>query len=415
MAGPGWPHTLLVWLYDEHGGYYDHSRRRRRRRRWTDVPGQSPYQRYPILPAVPPHRARPEAGGGLTLARRPTPGSGFRVPAVIVSPYARPDYVTDVVYDYTAVLRLVQRKWTLPPMTRRDAAAADLLDAVDLDGPGAFLTPPRLPDPGLAAPGLCGRAYLPRADRSAAWHQQRPWRRDPISPGWPDGRRSPRSRPSRLPARLASDPAGWRAARGARPVARARAPGACTADRAGPRGTGVGGGTGSGSSVVSVRASAGHISTAWRASLASQNGTGAASISGYPCSSSWTSSGTSRAQRPWPRHRVQSTVSLVTCWSAATPASPGIGSTPSTGRPHRPGEQVGAEVGREHVQRRDHEVGRAVRVRARTAAAHRGGGPAGGLQFLEPPAPVATAASARATDGSPSLHGPHWPDDCIAR
>ena len=24
MAGPAWPHTLLVWLYDEHGGYYYH-------------------------------------------------------------------------------------------------------------------------------------------------------------------------------------------------------------------------------------------------------------------------------------------------------------------------------------------------------------------------------------------------------
>ncbi len=24
MHGPGWPHTLLIWIYDEHGGYYDH-------------------------------------------------------------------------------------------------------------------------------------------------------------------------------------------------------------------------------------------------------------------------------------------------------------------------------------------------------------------------------------------------------
>jgi len=24
MAGPGWEHTLLIWTYDEHGGYYDH-------------------------------------------------------------------------------------------------------------------------------------------------------------------------------------------------------------------------------------------------------------------------------------------------------------------------------------------------------------------------------------------------------
>ena len=24
MQGPGWPGTLLIWVYDEHGGYYDH-------------------------------------------------------------------------------------------------------------------------------------------------------------------------------------------------------------------------------------------------------------------------------------------------------------------------------------------------------------------------------------------------------
>ena len=25
MSGPAWPHTLLIWLYDENGGYYDHA------------------------------------------------------------------------------------------------------------------------------------------------------------------------------------------------------------------------------------------------------------------------------------------------------------------------------------------------------------------------------------------------------
>jgi phospholipase C len=150
MAGPGWPHTLLVWLYDEHGGYYDHVPPPTAPAP-DEVPGQSPYQRYPILRLF-----RRTALGRKLAAADAGPSTytrlGFRVPAVIVSPYARPDYVTDVVYDHTAVLRLVQRKWTLPPMTRRDAAAADLLDAVDLDGPGTFLTPPRLPDPGLAGP-----------------------------------------------------------------------------------------------------------------------------------------------------------------------------------------------------------------------------------------------------------------------
>ena len=74
---------------------------------------------------------------------------GFRVPAVIVSPYARPDYVASQVFDHTSVLKLLEHKWNLPPLTARDAAAAAPLGALDLDGEPAFLTPPTLPAPGL--------------------------------------------------------------------------------------------------------------------------------------------------------------------------------------------------------------------------------------------------------------------------
>jgi phospholipase C len=72
---------------------------------------------------------------------------GFRVPAVIVSPFARPGYVTDKVYDHTSVLKLIERKWNLPPLTRRDAAAIDPLDVLDFENPPHFLVPPRLPEP----------------------------------------------------------------------------------------------------------------------------------------------------------------------------------------------------------------------------------------------------------------------------
>jgi len=47
---------------------------------------------------------------------------GFRVPAVIVSPYARPDFVLHDVLDHASVLKLIEEKWNLPPLTRRDAA-----------------------------------------------------------------------------------------------------------------------------------------------------------------------------------------------------------------------------------------------------------------------------------------------------
>jgi phospholipase C len=75
---------------------------------------------------------------------------GFRVPAVLVSPYARPDYVCSEVLDHTSVLKLVEQKWNLPPLTARDAAAISPLSALDLTGPPAFLEPPSLPKPALA-------------------------------------------------------------------------------------------------------------------------------------------------------------------------------------------------------------------------------------------------------------------------
>ena len=61
---------------------------------------------------------------------------GFRVPAVIVSPYAKPEYVAETVYDHTSILKLIERKWNLPSLTRAAAAAAVApLDALDLNGP----------------------------------------------------------------------------------------------------------------------------------------------------------------------------------------------------------------------------------------------------------------------------------------
>jgi phospholipase C len=127
LHGPAWPKTLLIWVYDEHGGYYDH---------------------VPPPPAVKPDDVPP------MLTSTDTPGAydryGFRVPAAIVSPYARKNYVSHVVHDHTSVLKLVETKWNLPALTYRDANADNLLDSIDLHAPPAFLTPPTLPAPGNA-------------------------------------------------------------------------------------------------------------------------------------------------------------------------------------------------------------------------------------------------------------------------
>jgi phospholipase C len=151
LHGAGWEHTLLIWVYDEHGGYYDH---------------------VPPPPAVPPDDVE---GRSVIGSRSPLESLlrplfprlvaakqnqdqgphrydryGFRVPAVIVSPYARPEYVCTQVLDHTSVLRLVEEKWNLPALTARDAAANTPLDALDLTSEPAFAKPPSLPEPSLA-------------------------------------------------------------------------------------------------------------------------------------------------------------------------------------------------------------------------------------------------------------------------
>jgi len=74
---------------------------------------------------------------------------GFRVPMIVVSPWARARYVSSVVQDHTSIAAFIERKWKLPAMTFRDADAAPMTDYFDFRRP-AFAHPPRL----AAAPGL---------------------------------------------------------------------------------------------------------------------------------------------------------------------------------------------------------------------------------------------------------------------
>jgi hypothetical protein len=77
---------------------------------------------------------------------------GFRVPSIVVGPYAKRNHVSHVVYDHTSVLALVERKFNLPAMTYRDANANDLTDFLDLDAMSAGR--PTFPElPPLAAAG----------------------------------------------------------------------------------------------------------------------------------------------------------------------------------------------------------------------------------------------------------------------
>jgi hypothetical protein len=116
IASPVWRDLAIVWTYDEAGGFFDH---------------------------VPP----PES---LCIAR---PGdehfsqAGVRVPLAVISPWARPHYVSHVVQEHTAITRFIETVFDLPALTARDANSDALLDLFDFTKP-ALLNAPTAPPAG---------------------------------------------------------------------------------------------------------------------------------------------------------------------------------------------------------------------------------------------------------------------------
>ena len=122
LASPNWPTSALFITYDEHGGFYDH---------------------VPPPPACVPDDIPP------MLESDDPPGEfdryGFRVPFMLVSPYARPGFVSHTVYDHTSILRFIETRFGLPALTNRDANADPMLELFDFATP-RLLHPPALPD-----------------------------------------------------------------------------------------------------------------------------------------------------------------------------------------------------------------------------------------------------------------------------
>ena len=133
-SGPKWPHTILIINFDEWGGFFDH------------VP--------------PPLGPIPEAD---RLAGNQDGRLGFRTPALIISPWSRRGYVSNIQFDHTSVLKLIQWRWRLAPLTVRDAAANNLALALDFEHPNSFA--PLYSVPMGPFGGVCGQS-LPSTEES---------------------------------------------------------------------------------------------------------------------------------------------------------------------------------------------------------------------------------------------------------
>jgi phospholipase C len=101
MRGPNWNSTAIFIVWDDFGGFYDH---------------------------VPP-------------PRQDIYGYSIRVPLIIISPYAKQTiygqkgYITHSTYELSSVLRFIEERFGVAPLTARDATANDILDAFDFSQP----------------------------------------------------------------------------------------------------------------------------------------------------------------------------------------------------------------------------------------------------------------------------------------
>jgi phospholipase C len=147
MESPQWKRGALFIVYDEWGGFFDHVR----------------------PPRVPDIRndSNPTKDFGLM---------GLRIPAVVVSPYARRGYVSHTIFGFESILKMIEYRFGVAPLTRRDAYAQNIARSFDwVSKPRLAL--PSLPSPAAAASPACTN-QLPGLKVRAGSAVQRPKEHD---------------------------------------------------------------------------------------------------------------------------------------------------------------------------------------------------------------------------------------------
>jgi phospholipase C len=117
---PQWDRLVLVVTFDEHGGFFDHV-----------VPPA-------VIDDTVLHEPGPDFGR-----------TGFRVPCIVCGPFAPARVVHAGPFEHCSILRMVEWRWNLPPMTARDRYARNLVEALDLSAraaPVALGTLPIVPE-----------------------------------------------------------------------------------------------------------------------------------------------------------------------------------------------------------------------------------------------------------------------------
>jgi phospholipase C len=128
---PTWSSTVLIFTFDEWGGFFEH---------------------VPPPRVIAPNNVDPDLVNGNALL-------GMRIPPVVVSPFSRGNpqspRVMHQVFDHTSILKLLEWRFGLPPLTARDASdqITNLKVALNFRQPDASL--PTLPAPLVADAPPC--------------------------------------------------------------------------------------------------------------------------------------------------------------------------------------------------------------------------------------------------------------------
>ena len=133
LRSPQWKRGALFLVWDEWGGFFDH--------------------------VAPP--SVPDANQSSDLDEN-FGQMGFRVPAVVLSPYAKRGKVIHTRFGHESILRMVEDRFRLRPLTVRDAKANSIAAAFDFTR-SPRREPPELPTPPSIVSQPCGAVSVPRA------------------------------------------------------------------------------------------------------------------------------------------------------------------------------------------------------------------------------------------------------------
>jgi len=143
MTSTSWKDSAFILTWDENGGLYDHV---------PPVPTVNP-DGIPPVDMLPGDVCNANGDSGDLLCDFKV--TGYRIPLIVVSPYANKNYVSHTPADTTAILKMIETRFNLSPLTQRDATQqTDMTEFFDFTNP-PWMTPPTPPTPNTG-----GKCYL---------------------------------------------------------------------------------------------------------------------------------------------------------------------------------------------------------------------------------------------------------------